>query len=75
MAVRFADGRRDTRELVEQARVEFLGRQSTFDAVVGPNRSDALIGAIVLEVLDLLVDCGTQTLVPRGPNGIFAEIE
>jgi hypothetical protein len=42
---------------------------------VEPNRTDVLIGAIVLEDLDLLVDCRTQTLRPRDPGGIIAEIE
>ena len=35
----------------------------------------ALIGAIVLEELDLLVDCGTQSLYPREPDSILTEIE
>jgi hypothetical protein len=34
-----------------------------------------LISAIVLEDLDFLVDCRTQTLQPRNPNQILAEIE
>jgi len=35
----------------------------------------ALLGAIVLEDLDLLVDCSTQKLVPRDPRGALYEIE
>jgi hypothetical protein len=35
----------------------------------------ALIGAIVLEELDLLVDCTTQTLRPREPGSILTENE
>jgi hypothetical protein len=42
---------------------------------VEPDRTTAVIGAIVLEALDLLVDCRTQTLQPRDPSGIIAEIE
>ena len=38
-------------------------------------RSDALLGAIVLEELDLLVDCTTQSLHPRDPDMIVTEIE
>jgi hypothetical protein len=34
-----------------------------------------LIGAIVMEDLDFLVDCAIQTLQPRDPNGIVGEIE
>ena len=35
----------------------------------------ALIGAIVLEDLDLLVDCTNQRLVPRDPKYVVSEIE
>ena len=34
-----------------------------------------MIGAIVLEELDLIPDSERQALVPRDPKGIFAEIE
>ncbi|MBI4605120.1 MAG: hypothetical protein HY721_24415, partial [Planctomycetes bacterium] len=44
-------------------------------AVVEPNRPDALIGAIVLEELDLLPDMARQTLVPRDPHQVITEIE
>ena len=53
----------------------YAGRGSVFDAVVEPDRDSALIGAIVLESLDLLADCTTQTLVPRDPERITSEIE
>lgn len=33
-----------------------------------PKREDALIGAIVFEALDLLVDCKRQRVVPRDPR-------
>jgi hypothetical protein len=38
-------------------------------------RETALVGAIVLEDLDLLVDCVDQRLVPRDPSGPTYEIE
>jgi hypothetical protein len=52
-----------------------LGRDGVFSAIIEPDRKDALIGAIVLEELDLLVDCTTQTLRPRDPKEIVSEIE
>lgn len=55
--------------------MELFGRHGTFKAIVEPKREDVLIGAIVLEDLDLLVDCRTQTLQPRDPKGIITEIE
>jgi hypothetical protein len=35
----------------------------------------ALIGAIVLEDLDLLVDCTAKRVLPRDPRGAIYEIE
>ena len=51
--VRFADQRRERRPLVSNVWLQLLGRHGVFSAVVEPNRDDALIGAIVLEELDL----------------------
>ena len=73
--VRYADRRKATRNVVGDVQVDLLGRQGTFKAIVEPKRDDVLIGAIVLEDLDLLVDCRTQKLRPRDPDGIVAEIE
>ena len=73
--VRYADGRIATRKLVTDVLLELLGREATFRATVESNRDSALIGAIVLEELDLLVDCTTEKLRPRDPNHIISEIE
>jgi len=73
--VRYADNRTAQRDIVEQAEVEILGRKNIFTAVVEPSRTDALIGAIVLEALDLIVDCKHQKLEPRDPHQILTEIE
>ena len=75
VGVRYADGRTGTRKVVENIRVELLGREFTFRAIVEPDRDTALIGAIVLEELDFVVDCVSQRLYPRDPNRIIAEIE
>lgn len=73
--VLYADRHTETRKVVDLVNVALLGRDGTFKAIVEPARSDALLGAIVLEDLDLLVDCRTQKLHPRDPKGIIAEIE
>jgi clan AA aspartic protease len=75
ITVRFADGRQDQRTRVTDAQVEIQNRSSVFTAVVEPGRTDALIGAIVLEELDFLADCTTHALLPRDPKGIFAELD
>jgi predicted aspartyl protease len=72
--VQFADGRRERRYVVTDVRLEHKGRSAIFNAIVEPGRTDALIGAIVLEQLDFLPDCTHGELVPRDPNTIIAEI-
>jgi predicted aspartyl protease len=73
--VRYADQRRGSRTVVENVRVDLLGRHGNFKAILEPKRTDVLIGAIVMEDMDLLVDCITQTLQPRDPKQMIAEIE
>ncbi len=73
--VRYADGRRVQRREAKGVSVKLLGREDTFTAIVEPKRHNALLGAIVLEALDLLVDCKPQRVVPRDPSGPIYEIE
>ncbi|HKI37856.1 MAG TPA: aspartyl protease family protein [Gemmataceae bacterium] len=73
--VRYADHRSVTRKRVKDVWVRIQGREGSYNAIVEPNRTDVLIGAIVLEDLDFLVDCGTQQLIPRDPDLIVSEIE
>ena len=73
--VHYADGRTARRYEANGVFLEMLGRHDTFSAIVEPKRQTALIGAMVLEALDLLVDCRDQRLVPRDPRGAVFEIE
>ncbi len=73
--VRYADRRRGTRDAVKDVHVELQGRSGTFTAIVEPKRRTALVGAIVLEDLDFMVDCTSQQLVPRDPKFVVSEIE
>jgi predicted aspartyl protease len=73
--VRYADGRTADRSIARLVRLVYGGRESVFNAIVEPDRESALIGAIVLEDLDFLVDCSGQRLVPRDPKQIVSEIE
>ncbi|HVC98190.1 MAG TPA: aspartyl protease family protein [Pirellulales bacterium] len=73
--VTYANQETATRDSVSGVYVELLGRDGVFTASVEPKRRTALIGAIVLEDLDLLVDCVHQRLVPRDPRYIVTEIE
>jgi len=73
--VRYADHRQEKRARVSDVWIQLKGRHGVFSAVIEPARNEALIGAIVLEELDLLVDCTTQSLYPRDPDTIVTEIE
>lgn len=73
--VRDADGRTARRREAQGAAVQILGRQGTFAAIIEPKRDTALIGAIVLEDLDLLADCQRREVVPRDSRGALFEIE
>ena len=75
VTVRYADGRGGDRPLATDVHLTYAGRSGLFSAVVEPDRDPALIGAIVLEELDLVPDCIAQKLVPRDPERIISEIE
>ena len=73
--VRFADGRTADRDIVRDVHLAYGGRESVFSAIVEPGRESILVGAIVLEELDFVVDCTAQRLVPRDPKQIVSEAE
>ncbi len=73
--VRYADQRTARRPIVHNVWLELCGRGSHFSAIVEPDRRDALIGAIVLEELDLIIDCTRNEVRPRDPDRIISEIE
>lgn len=69
------DRRRERRAVVSNVWLQVEGRHGVFSAIVEPARTDLLLGTIVLEELDLIVDCGRQELVPRDPQHVVAEIQ
>jgi hypothetical protein len=73
--VKYADQRRVERDVVSNVWLELQGRKGVFKAVVEPDRTDALVGAIPLEDLDFLIDCLHNELVPRDPNTTITEVE
>lgn len=59
--VKYADGRQETAGVTEAILIEIEGRRTTEDALV--TGDEVLIGQVVLEKLDLLVDCRNQRLI------------
>ena len=75
-AVVYADQRHGLRHTVKNnVWLKMLSRHDVFTALVGPRRDTALIGAIVLETLDYVVDCIAQKVAPRDAKYIVSEIE
>jgi predicted aspartyl protease len=74
VVVLYADNRQGLRTEVGEVELKLLGRSKVFSAIVEPDRVDALVGAIVLESLDLITDCKDQRVLPRDPRGLTAAI-
>ncbi len=58
-----ADGRNDIVELTEPITFDIIGRKTTEGAMVLGD--EVIIGQTILEVLDLLVDCHNQKVIPN----------
>jgi predicted aspartyl protease len=63
--VTYADERKDERPVAGVLTIRVGERDMETECVVGPPRSEPLLGQIILERLDLLVDCAQGRLVPR----------
>jgi len=63
--VTYADERKEERPLAGPVTVRVGKRETHVSCVVGPPGSEPLLGQVVLETMDLLVDCAQRKLVPR----------
>ncbi|MCY2987925.1 MAG: clan AA aspartic protease [Planctomycetota bacterium] len=63
--VTYADERKEERDIAGVVSVGVAGRKVETNCVVGPPGSEPLLGQIVLEEADLLIDCAHQRLIPR----------
>ncbi len=61
----FADERKDEMEVYGPVSIKIKNREAIIEVLMGPPASEPLVGQIVLESLDLLVDCTKQTLLVR----------
>ena len=63
--VTYADERKEERPVAGPLTIHVCNRFMSTDCIVGPPLSEALIGQIVLEALDLIADCTKRALTPR----------
>nr|VFK17657.1 MAG: hypothetical protein BECKLPF1236B_GA0070989_11226 [Candidatus Kentron sp. LPFa]VFK63904.1 MAG: hypothetical protein BECKUNK1418G_GA0071005_103921 [Candidatus Kentron sp. UNK]VFK70748.1 MAG: hypothetical protein BECKUNK1418H_GA0071006_103721 [Candidatus Kentron sp. UNK] len=73
--VTYADERREECEVVAPIYLTVAGRVMVTEAVTGPPLSEALVGQVILEELDLLVDCQRQILTPRPESPIYPSLK
>ena len=70
VVVTYADDRKEERFVVQGVEITIGDRSLVTDAIIGPPLSEPLLGQVVLEELDLLVDTQSRRLIPRpeSPN-------
>lgn len=66
--VTYADDRKEERPVAGPLNIELCGRFMPTFCIVGPPLSEALVGQIVLQQLDLIADCAQHSLYPRQPD-------
>ena len=73
VTVTLSDGSRQERQLYGELRVQVGDRDDVFSCVAKPEGAPLLLGQLVLEALDLVVDCGRQRLIPNpeAPDGMM----
>jgi len=74
--VKYADGRVERKEVYGAIRLELKGRAGIFDVLAGNEGAQPLIGQIVLERLDLVIEPSTRKLLPnpRSPEMPMIEV-
>jgi predicted aspartyl protease len=74
--VKYANEITAERDIVWGVEVEICGRKGVFEAVVEPDKTYALLGAIVMETLDLIVE-PRNLKISANPRSLLpmAEIE
>ena len=74
--VKYANETLADRDVVYGVEVEVCGRKGVFEAIVEPNKTYALLGAIVMETLDLIVEPRDLRIYPNPRSRLpMAEIE
>ncbi|RKZ44782.1 MAG: clan AA aspartic protease [Candidatus Parabeggiatoa sp. nov. 3] len=73
--VTYADERREERDVFAAGNEKIGDRPLVTEAISGPPLSEALIGQVILEELDMLVDCQNQTLLPRPESPVYPSLK
>ncbi len=63
--VRYANNHEEAKLIYGVAKVELMGRRGNFDVIAEPIGATPLVGQVVLEILDLLIDPKGRKLIPN----------
>ena len=63
--VKYANNKTELKSVYGVVTIEIKGRAGNFDVLAEAEGSQSLIGQVVLEVLDLVVDPRTRTVIPN----------
>ena len=74
--VRYANNRTEIKSIYGVVTVEMCGRAGEFNVLAEPEGAQPLVGQIILEQLDLIVDPSTRKVIPnpRSPDMPMVEI-
>lgn len=73
--VSYADERREELDVVGPVTIHVAERQMMAECIVLPPRAEALIGQVILESLDLVVDCQRKILGPHPDSPIYPSLK
>ena len=73
--VTHADERKDERSVVGPVSVKIGDRFMSTECIVGPPSSEALVGQIILEALDLILDPQNKSIHPRPESPIYPMVK
>jgi len=77
ISVKYADESRAEKDVTWGVELEICGRKAVFEAIIEPKKTSALVGAIVMETLDLMIEPRSSGVYPnpRSLDAPFTEIE
>ncbi len=73
--VTLADERKEEMRVAEGVTIKVEGRRTTLPCLVGPPNSEPLLGQVLLEVLDLLVDCPGRRVIPNPASPVYPSLK
>lgn len=73
--VRYADERKEERNIAGGVIIKIGKRFMFTDCIVGPPNSEPLIGQIILEGMDLIIEPVEQTLTPRPESPYLPQLK